>query len=343
MRRKIFIASLLILAGLVSLYVAPIPEQEKTGFAMNTIIRIMIYSRDDSLLDDAYKLLARLDNELSMYNKSSDISQINILSGQEKFSTSPEVIEVVKASRKLYDITEGVFNPLIGAVTRLWKINTGDKILPSRESLDIAINLSDINNLEINDNENSIFLRGRGCVLDLGGIAKGFASEKISDMLKTRGVKSGIIDLGGNIYAIGLKNDGQKWNIGVRDPLEPSGSPALVLSVRDSAVITSGNYERYKIVDGKRFSHFFDPKTGESIQSDLLSVTIITPDGSLADGLATAFMITGSERAIKLSHKITPSPGIILIRQGSNNAPEILASNNIKDSIMRNKYPVKFF
>ena len=343
MRRKIFISSLLILAGIFSLYVAPIPEQEKTGFAMNTIIRIMIYSRDNNLLDDAYKLLARLDNELSMYNKSSDISKIKILSGQKKFSTSHEVIEVVKASRKLYDLTEGVFNPLIGAVTRLWKINTGDKILPSRESLDIAINLSDINNLEINDNENSIFLRGRGCVLDLGGIAKGFASEKISDMLKTRGVKSGIIDLGGNIYAIGLKNDGQKWNIGVRDPLEPSGSPALVLSVRDSAVITSGNYERYKIIDGKRFSHFFDPKTGESIQSDLLSVTIITPDGSLADGLATAFMITGSERAIKLSRKITPSPGIILIRQDSNNAPEILASSNIKDSIMRNKYPVKIF
>ena len=343
MLRKIFITSLLILAGLFSLYIAPVPEQEKTGFAMNTIIRMMIYSRDNNLLDDAYKLLARLDNELSMYNKSSDISQINILSGQKKFSTSHEVIDAVKDSRRLYNLTEGVFNPLIGAVTRLWKINTADKILPSRESLDIAIKLSDINNLEIDEKENYIFLRERGCVLDLGGIAKGFASEKIADLFKSRGVKSGIIDLGGNIYAIGLKNDGESWNIGIRDPLEPSGSPALVLSVSDSAVITSGNYERYKIVDGRRFSHFFDPKTGESIQSDLLSVTIITSDGSLADGLATAFMITGSERAINLSRKITPAPGIVLFRQDSRGAPEILASKNIKDSIKRNKYPVKFF
>ena len=310
---------------------------------MNTLIRMIIYSNDDDLLDDAYKLLARLDNALSMYNKSSDISRINELSGREKFFTSPEVINAVKDSLRLYDLTEGVFNPLIGAVTRLWKINTGDKILPSRESLDVAIKLTDINNLEINEQENYIFLRESGCVLDLSGIAKGYASEKIAELLKSRGVKSGVIDLGGNIYTIGLKNDGEKWNIGIRDPLEPSGSPALVVAVSDSAVITSGNYERYKIVDNKRFSHFFDPKTGESIQSDLLSVTIITPDGSLADGLATAFMITGSEKAIKLAKKITPAPGIVLFRQDSQGAPEILASYNIKDSIKRSKYPVKFF
>ncbi|MBQ7576769.1 MAG: FAD:protein FMN transferase [Synergistaceae bacterium] len=341
MRRKIFIASLLILAGLLSWYLAPIPEHEKNGFAMNTIIRIMIRSRDDNALNDAYNLLARLDKALSMYNKESEISRINSFAGSEKFSASPEVIEAVKDSRRVYDLTDGIFNPLIGAVTRLWKINEADKILPSQESLDAAIKLSAINNLEIG--EDYIYLRENGCVIDLGGIAKGYASKKIADFLKSRGVESGIIDLGGNIYAIGLKENNESWNIGIRDPLEPSGSPAVVLAVSDTSVITSGNYERYKIVDGKRFSHFFDPKTGESIQSDLLSVTIISPDGSLADGLATAFMIAGSERAIKLSQKISSMPGIILIRQNSNGAPEILASSNLKDSIKRTKYPVKMF
>ena len=341
MKRKYFVAALLILAGIFSWSISPASEFSREGFAMNTVIRMSIYTKDDKLLDDAYALLHELDNQLSMYNPSSDISRIVAHAGTEKINVPPSVIEAVKDSRRLYDITGGIFNPMIGPVTKLWKINRADNSLPSREELDAVLGLSEINNLEISDDY--AFLKNKGCIIDLGGIAKGYASKKIADLLRDRGVTSGLIDLGGNIYVIGKKNDGENWKIGVRDPLSPYGSPALAVSVNDCSVITSGSYERFKEVDGKKYSHFFDPKTGESVMSDLLSVTLVTPDGSLADGLATAFMIAGFDEAVKILGKLSPVPGAIFIRETENNTLEILASSNLKDAIIIPKHQVKFF
>ncbi|MBQ9404329.1 MAG: FAD:protein FMN transferase [Synergistaceae bacterium] len=333
MKRKIFAALLFILAGLASLWLRPVPEQSRQGFAMNTIISMRVFSRDDKILDGAYDLLYRLDKLLSMYDSDSQISKINNLAGVDKVIAAPEVLEVVKDSLRLYDLTEGIFNPLIGPVTRLWKINRNSNNKPSRESLDSAVALSDINNLELD--EKNIYLKNKGCLLDLGGIAKGYASKKIADLLKSKGVKSGILDLGGNIYAIG-NNDGEKWRIGIRDPLNPASNPALVVNVEDSSVITSGSYERFKVIDGKKYSHFFDVKTGESVQSDLLSATLITPDGSLADGLATAFMIAGYEKSVSIIKKLSPQPGVVFIRQTETGTPEIIT--NIKGSVSNAKF-----
>ena len=338
MKRKYIIAALLILAGVVSWAIAPLQGVTRHGFAMNTLIRMTAYTNDDKVIDDAYSLLAELDHQLSMYNPSSDISRINSNAGLEKISVPSSVVEVVRDSQRLYDVTGGIFNPLIGAVTRLWKINRADNSVPSPESLKAAIALSDITNLEITDE--NIFLREKGCVIDLGGIAKGYASRKIADLLTSRGVKSGLIDLGGNIYVVGKKPDGEDWKIGIRDPLDPLKAPALALKVNDCAVVTSGGYERFKIVDGKRYSHFFDPKTGESVMSDVLSVTLVTPDGSLADGLATAFMIAGVEKSAKILEKLSPMPGVVFIREGHDGKPEILITDNLKDKVINSVYPV---
>ena len=114
------------------------------------------------------------------------------------------------------------------------------------------------------------------------------------------------------------------------------------MSVNDCAVVTSGGYERFKVVDGKRYSHFFDPKTGESVMSDVLSATLVTPDGSLADGLATAFMISGVDKAAGMLAKISPMPGAIFIREGQDKQLEIIATENLKDSVIMARYPVKF-
>lgn len=341
MKRKYLVAALLVLAGIFSWAISPAPEVKRDGFAMNTVIRMTIYSENEKLLDDAYALLHELDNQLSMYNPSSDISRIVSCAGSEKVNVPPSVIEAVRDSRRLYDITNGIFNPMIGPVTKLWKINRADNSIPSREELDNALGLSSIDNLEISDSY--IFLKHKGCVIDLGGIAKGYASWKIAELFKNRGITSGLIDLGGNIYAVGKKTDGENWKIGVRDPLSPYGNPAVAVSVNDCSVITSGGYERFKEVNGKKYSHFFDPKTGESVMSDLLSVTLITPDGSLADGLATAFMIAGFDESVKILSKLSPMPGVIFIREAEKGTLEILASNNLKDAIITQKIPVKFF
>ena len=336
MKRKIIVASLLILAGLASLYLRPVEEFTRSGSAMNTVIRMTIHARDDSPLDDAYNLLHELDASLSMYNPSSDISRINSLAGKAPFTPgSPFTIEAVNDAMRLYTLTGGIFNPLIGAVTRLWKINRQDNARPSTESLDIAAKLTDTKNITINGG--TIYLESEGCILDLGGIAKGYASFKIAELLKNEGVKSAIIDLGGNIYAVGSKPDGSNWRIGVRNPLKPYGIPMLVVDVHDCAVVTSGNYERFKTVDGKKYSHFFDPRTGESVMSDLLSVTVITPDGSLADGLATAFMISGIDEALKILRGMNDAPGVVFITQEG-----ITATSNLRDIITSSEGQITF-
>lgn len=335
MRQKIFAASILVCAGLLSLALREPEQFSRSGMAMNTIIRMTVYAHDDSPLNDAFTLLNDLDRKLSMYNPSSDISRINSQAGLHSVSVDTHTVNAVNASVRLHSLTGGVFNPLIGTVTRLWKINRADGLKPSPESLDIAVKLSDIRNLSVSGD--TIFLSEKGCVLDLGGMAKGYASTEIASLLKERGVKSALIDLGGNVHVVGGKTDGSAWRIGVRNPLEPMGNPALVVDVKDCAVITSGNYERFKEVDGKKYSHFFDTKTGQSVMSDLLSVTVISPDGSLADGLATAFMITGVDKALEILGNMDTPPGVIFITQSG-----IIATENLRSVITKSLIPVTF-
>lgn len=335
MKRKIFAAFVLVCAGLLSLYLREPEEFTRSTMAMNTVIRMTIYGHDDSPLNDAFTLLDEIDSRLSMYNPSSDISLINRSAGLQEVSPSLYALESVADSLRLHEITKGVFNPLIGAVTRLWKINNADGKIPSQESLDHAVRLSDVRNIAMSSDK--IFLRQRGCVIDLGGIAKGYASTKIARLLKDKGIESAIIDLGGNVHAVGGKIDGSSWRIGIRNPLEPSGTPALVVDVKDCAVITSGNYERYKTVGGKKYSHFFDPLTGQSVNSDLLSVTVISENGSLADGLATAFMIAGVNKSLEILHDMSDPPGVIFITQ-----ERIIATSNLRSVITKSLIPVVF-
>ncbi len=327
MKRKIFTAFILIMAGMLSLALRKPHEFTRNSMAMNTIIRMTVYD-NENVLDESFALLDELDRKLSMYNPSSDLSRINSASGVEAVSVDARTVEAVNDSVRLNKITGGVFNPLIGAVTRLWKINKADGTLPSTESLDAAVKLSDMNNLVVSDGK--IFLKEKGCVLDLGGIAKGYSSSAIAKFMKERGVKSAIIDLGGNIHTVGSKPDGTEWRIGIRNPLEPFGTPVLAVKVADKAVITSGNYERFKTVDGKKYSHFFDPSTGQSVMSELLSVSVITSDGSLADGLATAFMIMGVEKSLDVLRNMQDPPGVVFITQS-----EIIATSNLKDDLVK--------
>ena len=303
--------------------------------AMNTIIRMSIKAHDDDSLNDAFKLLQSLDASLSMYNPSSDISRINSMAGTAIVDVPDDAFNVIHKARELHDMTDGTFNPLIGAVTRLWKINQNDGSIPSKESIDEAIKLTDINNLVLNDN--NVFLKLKGCVIDLGGIAKGYAGDRIAQVLRDKGITSALIDLGGNICVVGKNFEGELWRVGIRDPFEPLTAPALVVSVHDCSVITSGNYERFKIIDGKKFSHFFNPKTGESVMNDLLSVTVIDADGSLADGLATAFMAMGFEKARAMAHRLGVMA--VLIR----NDRTIHASEGLKSIVSGNKFQIEFF
>ena len=335
MKRKYFIVLALLLAGMSFYYLRPYETFSRSGMAMNTLIRMSIKAHDDSVLDDAYVLLANLDASLSMYNPSSDISRINSHAGISSIDVPFDVINVIRKAVTLHDMTNGTFNPLIGSLTRIWKINRNDGIIPLRESIEEAVKFTDINNMVIHGS--SVYLEHSGCVIDLGGIAKGYAGDMIAQLFRGKGIKSALIDLGGNICVVGNNFDGELWKIGIRYPFEPLSQPALVVHAKDCSVITSGNYERYKISDGKKFSHFFNPRTGESVMNDLLSVTVIDADGSLADGLATAFMAMGFENARAMAVHLNVKA--VLIR----NDKTVHASESLRDIISMAKFQIEFF
>ena len=320
----------------------------RDGISMNTVIRISAYAKSNEPVDEAFELLEILNKSFSLYDKNSDISEINFNAGIKPVLNKNSFIpEILNRAREIFDLTDGVFNPLIGPITKLWKINQNDNTIPNLLSIDQALKLTDINNLVINSD--SVFLKTNGAVLDLSGIAKGYASEKIAQMLEHEyKIKSALIDLGGNIFVKGLNpTTNSKWHIGIRDPLDKNNPPALILDITDTAIITSGNYERYKIIDGVKYSHFFNPVNGMPVKNDLLSVTVITPDATAADALATAFMITGIETAKKLKSKLPENLNVIFMRnsaaENQNPNVEIIASENLRNTIIKSNYPVKFF
>ena len=335
----------------------------RDGLAMNTVIQLRVEglpsAEAEAALDWAFGLLTSLDHELSIYDEGSDLSWVNRSAGGSPVIVPPDVFAAVSRAVEACRTTEGVFNPLIGPVTKLWRINRHQPAgpgsqafsLPQQASLDALLPLTDPEGLELLPGPPpAIRLKRAGAMLDLGGIAKGYASARIAEGLSRRGVPAALIDLGGNVQLLGDRN-GSPWNIGIRDPLSDGGGPLLALAVRDTAVITSGAYERYKVIDGVRYSHFFDPRTGRPVRNDMLSATLVTPDGALGDALATSFMIMGSARSMEFL-RAHPELGAVLVRRRGGLAVEegltlrdveVLVTENLRRCVSESRVVVEYF
>ena len=335
-------------------------EAQRDGLAMNTVIRLRVAglpkAEAEAALDWAFGLLTSLDHELSIYDEGSDLSRVNRSAGGGPVIVPPDIFAAVSRAVEACHTTGGVFNPLIGPVTKLWRINRRQTdpqafVLPQQASLDALLPLTDPEGLELLPGPPpAIRLKRAGAVLDLSGIAKGYASAQIAEGLSRRGVPAALIDLGGNVQLLGGRN-GSPWNIGIRDPLSDGGGPLLALAVRDTAVITSGAYERYKVIDGVRYSHFFDPRTGRPVRNDMLSATLVTPDGALGDALATSFMIMGSARSMEFL-RAHPELGAVLVRRRDGLAVEkgltlrdveVLVTENLRRCVRESRAAVQYF
>lgn len=338
----------------------------RSGVSMNTTIHISATGGDkrelEDVLGEAFSLLDNLNGQLSLFQEGSALSRINEAAGVEPIRVSPDVFSVIEDAREACALTDGAFNPLVGPLTKLWRINRQTPPeaestdlharmrfrLPDAASIDALLPLTRTENLEMYGPDR-VYLRQKGCMLDLGGIAKGYASLRLADLFREHGIASALLDLGGNIYAVGAQPDGAPWRIGIRNPLESGGAPIAILSAADTAVVTSGTYERFKIIDGVRYSHFFDPTTGYPVRNALLSATVVTPDGTLADALATAFMVMGPERSTKFLKDRPELGAILILNEGEDESDPkglvVLASRNLEGRLrMRDpSTPLQFF
>lgn len=265
-------------------------------FAMDTVMTVTAYGDNkDQAVEDAVTEINRLDSLLSTGNESSEIAQINANGGG---TLSEDGAYLMKKSIQLNQDTDELFDVAIYPLMQEWGFTSGNYKVPDDSTIQNLLTLTDASNIEYDESTSTVSFKKEGMAIDFGGIAKGYTSSKIMDIYKEDGITSGLVNLGGNVQVLGSKPDGSDWRVAIQSP-DDSEDMLGVLSVSDCAVITSGGYERYFEEDGKTYHHIIDPRTGYPADSGLISTTVISQDGTLADGLSTSLFIMGKDKAIE--------------------------------------------
>ena len=263
--------------------------ENRTFFAMDTVMTLQAPSAGEALLDRCEARVADLEEKLSVTEEGSWIARLN---AGEAVNADDEVRALIAFALQMGVETDGALDITLYPVVRAWGFTTGEYRVPSEEEISALLSHVDYRAVSVSEAEIRL---PEGVMIDLGSIAKGYASDMLAELLRENGVESALMDLGGNVYCVGRKENGKPWRIGIQSP---DGEGYIVaLSVSDCAVVTSGAYERYFEAEGVRYGHIFDPLTGRPVSGDLLSVTVIGENGARCDALSTALFVMGSEKA----------------------------------------------
>ncbi len=271
--------------------------QNRSFVAMDTMMQLTLPSGQGDAMEASEQLVKRLDGVCSRFGDG-ELAALNKAAGTPTV-VSDELFALIENSGHYCTMTGNAFNPLLGKLMDVWGFSGSDdglpRVAPAEEQLSSLLACADPALCEIDIAQSSVTLPD-GAALDLGGLVKGYASDRVLALWRERGLTSGLVSLGGNVAALGGRPDGTPWTVGIRDPLSGDGLIG-VLPVRDLSVVTSGGYERYREIDGQTYGHILNPNTGCPAESDLLSVTIICPSGELADALSTALFVMGAKEA----------------------------------------------
>ena len=292
-------------------------------FAMDTVMTINAYGKNSkNAVKSAEKEILALDELLSVTNENSDVYKLN---KEKSLKLSEKAVELINRGQEISNLTNGAFDITTEPLSRAWGFYSNLKNhIPSKKELNKAFRGMGSEHIKIN--KNTITL-DKNTFIDLGGIAKGYASNKSADILKKNGIESAIISLGGNVRTVGTKPDGSLWNVGIADP-DDNSKEIGVVAVDNKAVITSGGYQRYFEQRGKKYHHIINPKTGYPAESGLKSVTVISDDDTLADGLSTALFVMGLDKAKELYQNSGKLFDCVLITDDN----RIFITDNIKNN-----------
>ncbi len=268
------------------------PVCEKQLFAMDTYMTFEAHGKyAEEAVDAAIKEVKRLDALLSAESTSSEVYEINLAG---RGAVSEDTAKLLNRAGEFYKSTDGIFDITIYPFMELWGFPSKSCHVPAKTELQEVLPCVGFDKISFDGEQIQL---SKGQKIDFGGIAKGYASDRVIEIFKSYGIEDGMVSLGGNIQAIGVNREGLPWNIGIRDP--EGGHNDAIASVRISgqAAVTSGGYERYFEEDGNTYIHILNPKTGYPSDEDLVSVTIISRDGTLADAMSTSVYLMGLEMA----------------------------------------------
>lgn len=254
-------------------------------------------------IEQAIAEVKRIEELLSTFKNSSQANEINDQAGIKPVKIDREVLQLISRANKISSITDGAFDITYGSIDKsLWNFDLNMTSLPDKDTALKTVDLINYHHVLINDEECTVMLKNKGMRIGFGGIGKGYAADKAKQILQNLGIKSGIVNAAGDLITWGEQLNGSAWTIGIADP-DQSGRPFSSLNISNMAIATSGNYEKFVIIDGKRYSHTIDPKTGLPV-SGIKSVSIICPSAELADALATPVVVMGVKVGLNLINQL---------------------------------------
>ena len=308
-------AARVFLAVLALFYAACTPSERgpESQYVLGTICSINLFDRGKpALYSMAFARLRELEDILSANREGTDLDKVNRNAGLKPVKVRPELIEVLEKAVNFAEKSNGFFDPTVGPLVKLWGIGTDKAHVPGDEEIREALGLINFREIDIDRTEGTVFLRRPGMALDLGAIAKGYAADELVKLFAREGVERAIIDLGGDIFAMGEKKDGDFWRVGIQDPRENRGMYLGVLRVKNASVVSSGTYERFFEENGKRYHHIFSVENGFPAENGLVSVTITADNSADADALSTAAFALGWERGRDLLAALGGAEGIFV-------------------------------
>ncbi|MDY0905429.1 FAD:protein FMN transferase [Pedobacter sp. CFBP9032] len=254
-------------------------------------------------INTAIAEVQRIENLLTTFSDLSQTSLINAHAGLSPVKVEEEVINLIERSIRVSEITDGAFDITYGSIDkRLWNFDPDMTSLPDEATALKSVGLIDYRNVILNKEKSTVFLKNNGMRIGFGGIGKGYAADKAKLVLQKLGIKSGIVNAAGDLITWGTQASGHPWTVGIADP-EQTDRPFSALKISDMAIATSGSYEKFATINGKRYSHTIDPKTGLPV-SGVKSVSIICRSAELADALATPVVVMGVKIGLELINQI---------------------------------------
>jgi FAD:protein FMN transferase len=286
---------------------------------MGTAYHVTVVTRGtvSGLQEKIEQRLEEIERSLSTYREESEISRFNRFPGVgEEFPASADFLRVMKAGARIFALSGGAWDGTVRPLVDLWGFGPAGPAGAPPRAEQIAARLGDVGfgKIEIRDH-GALVKRQATVTLDLSSIAPGYGVDQVADILRRGGFTRFLVEIGGEVYAAGSRRDGRAWRVGINRPRVDAAPDDVyrVASLRDAAVSTSGDYRSYFVRDGVRYSHVLDPRTGRPVANGVVSVSIVAPDCTLADGLSTAVMVMGAEAGLALVERLEGVEGLVVV------------------------------
>jgi len=323
-------AVIMLLTGAIFLFQscnsnAPLRKTDRQ-FLLDTVCTLTLpEGTKDTVFSEVFSHIKKIETRMSAHSEESEVTAIS-RSGTKGAIVSKDTFQVIQEGLTLSEKSNGLYDITIAPLVNVWGIGTEQQKVPTEKEIKSILPLIDYKKVQLDKSTHRVTLENPNMKIDLGGIAKGYAADEAARILKMRGIKRAIINFGGNIYMLGEKTSGDLWRIGIQNPDDTPGTYIGILKSKETAVVTSGTYERYFIKDGKKYHHIFDPRTGYPVRNSLLSVSIITEKAIQADGMSTTIFLLGLEKGMQYVEQAKGMEAIFVTKDRT-----IYPSSGIKD------------